>query len=53
MQAADPKHKAIISKMIPNATPWALPSKVLIAVSIPLEKKKYQSNFKLNAATKI
>jgi hypothetical protein len=38
MQAADPKHKAIISKMIPNVIPPALPSKVLIAVSIPLKE---------------
>jgi hypothetical protein len=38
MQAANPKHTAIISKIIPNVTPAALPSKVLIAVSIPLKK---------------
>jgi len=39
MQAADPKHNAIISMMIPTAIPPALPSKVFRAVSIPLKKE--------------
>jgi hypothetical protein len=38
MHAADPKHKAIISIMIPTIIPPALPSKVLKAFSIPLKK---------------
>jgi hypothetical protein len=38
MQAADPKHKAIISMMIPTVIPPAVLSKVLKAVSIPLKK---------------